>query len=31
VLHVQVPRGTTFEREEHVYLYVQPERCIGID
>ena len=31
VLHVQVPRGTMFEREEHVYLYVPPERCIGID
>ena len=30
VLHVQVSRGTTFEREEHVYLYVEPERCIGI-
>ena len=31
VLHVQVPRGTTFEREEHVYLSVEPERCIGIE
>jgi hypothetical protein len=31
VLHVQVPRGTMFEREEQVYLYIPPERCIGID
>jgi iron(III) transport system ATP-binding protein len=31
VLHVQVQRGTTFERGERVYLSVQPERCIGID
>ena len=30
VLHVQVPRGTAFEREERVYLSVEPERCIGI-
>ncbi len=31
VLHVQVSRATTFEREEHVYLSVEPQRCIGID
>ena len=31
VLHVQVARGTAFEREEHVYLSVEPERCIGIE
>jgi iron(III) transport system ATP-binding protein len=31
VLHVQVARGITFEREEYVYLSVQPEQCIGID
>ena len=30
VLHVQVPRGATFERAERVYLTVQPERCFGI-
>ena len=30
VLQVQVPRGTTFERKEPVYLSVEPERCIGI-
>src|SRR6476469_3591502 len=27
----QVPRGTACEREDHVYLYVRPERCIEID
>ncbi|MGE5128080.1 MAG: ABC transporter ATP-binding protein [Sphingomonadaceae bacterium] len=31
VLHVQVSRGTPFERGERVYLSVHPERCIGID
>ena len=30
VLHVQVPRGATFELAERVYLTVQPERCFGI-
>ena len=31
VLHVQVSRGTTFERAEHVYLSVPPQRCIAIE
>jgi ABC-type Fe3+/spermidine/putrescine transport system ATPase subunit len=31
VLHVQAPRGVTFDRGERVYLSICPNRCIGID
>jgi hypothetical protein len=31
VLHVQVPRGTAFDRGARVWLSVGAERCIGIE
>jgi iron(III) transport system ATP-binding protein len=31
VLHVQVPRSARFDRGDRVHVYVQPERCIGIE